>query len=163
MTSRTTTTGICRRGGKRTGMKTPSSAGNTEVKQHCNTTTWTLRIFDNNKKVNLFIQISSFKELQKLFLIWYDQGIIDDEPLLFLYCSYDSKNPDFPYELYPDFNLHDMDEDECLAEFRFRKQDILILAKNLQIPQSLLCEQRSMCDGLTGLCMLFKRLSYPCK
>ena len=65
----------------------------------------------------------SFKELQKLFriLICHDQGIINGEQLLFyLYCSYDSKNQDFPDQLYPDFNrLHDKDEDECLAEFRF--------------------------------------------
>jgi hypothetical protein len=131
----------------------------------------TLRIFDNNKKVNLFIQMSSFKELQKLFLICHDQGIVDDEQLLlFLYCSYDSKKTDFPYELYPDFNLHEMDEDECLAEFRFRKQDILVFAENLQIPQRLLCEQRSICGGLTGLCtspcnkhdqISFKFLSIP--
>ena len=72
-------------------------------------------------------------------------------------------NPDFPYELYPEFNLNEMDEDECLAEFRFRKQDILILADILQIPQRFVCEQRSICDGLTGLCMLLKRLSYPCR
>jgi hypothetical protein len=90
-------------------------------------------------------------------------SIIDDEQLLFLYCSYDSKNPDFPCELYLDFNLHDMVEDEYLAEFRFHKQDILVLVENLQIPQRFVCEQRSICDGLTGLCMLLERLSYPCK
>ena len=56
-----------------------------------------------------------------------------------------------------------MDEDECLAEFRFRKQDILILADILRIPQRFICEQRSICNGLTGLCMLLKRLSYPCR
>ena len=89
--------------------------------------------------------MASFRNLQKLLLMSYDQGIIDDEELLFLYCSYDSKNPDFPYELYPDFNLDEMDEDECLAEFRFRKQDIPLLADILRIPQRFICEQRSIC------------------
>ena len=56
-----------------------------------------------------------------------------------------------------------MDEDECLAEFKFRKQDILILSDILRISQRFICEQRSICDGLTQLCMLLKRLSYPCR
>ena len=33
----------------------------------------------------------------------------------------------------------------------------------LQIPDTITYSQRSVCDGLEGLCMLLKRLSYPCR
>ena len=32
----------------------------------------------------------------------------------------------------------------------------------LQIPAIIECEQRSVCDSLEGLCILLRRLSYPC-
>ena len=33
----------------------------------------------------------------------------------------------------------------------------------LQIPAIIECEQRSVCDGVEGLCILLRRLSYPCR
>ena len=56
-----------------------------------------------------------------------------------------------------------MAESESLSEFRFRKRDILSLAEVLEIPESIRCEQRSFCGGIEGLCMLLRRLSYPCR
>lgn len=105
----------------------------------------------------------SFKELRNVLLLYHDLGIIDDEELLLLCSSYESKNPDFPYDSFPDFNLEVMNEAECVAEFRFRKEDIPILAESLQIPDYFVCEQNSICNGLTGLCILLKRLAYPCR
>ena len=54
------------RGGPRTGTKTPFSEGNTNFKQHCNTTT--LRIFDNNKKLMCVGKFSAWKERVSLQL-----------------------------------------------------------------------------------------------
>ena len=49
-----------------------------------------------------------------------------------------------------------MDEAECKAEFRVEKNDLHKLAEALQIPGTLKCYQGTVC-------MLLKRLSYPCR
>ena len=89
--------------------------------------------------------------------------IINDAEFLILYESYTLHNPEFPYNSYTRFDLEQMDESECLAEFRFKKQDIVILADVLQIPAIIRSQQRTTCNGIEGLCMLVKRFSYPCR
>ena len=56
-----------------------------------------------------------------------------------------------------------MDNSECKAEFRFRKEDIPVLAKTLGIPETFKRIQGSVSDGIEGLCIMLKRFSYPCK
>ena len=80
-----------------------------------------------------------------------------------LYEMFQSKNPDFPYEDYSRFDLDEMDEAECKAEFRVQKRDLPALAEAFLIPQSFKIHQRSVADGMEGLCMLLKRLAYPCR
>ena len=101
--------------------------------------------------------------MRNLLLFLYDSKSISDEEFLTLYESYSSKNPEFPYSSYPKFDFDQMDESECLAEFRVRKQDITLLANVLQLPVTIRCPQRTTCDRTEGLCMLLKRFSYPCR
>ena len=61
------------------------------------------------------------------------------------------------------FELDDMEDSECEAEFRVKKRDILALADVLQIPDAFKCYQGSVCEGIEGLCILLRRLSYPCR
>ena len=105
----------------------------------------------------------NFHELQELFLLSHAHGILDDEELLILYEEYWPKNPDFCYENYERFSPDDMNDAECLAEFRFRKHDLPLLANVLQIPDSFTCYQRTVTSGMEGLCVLLRRLSYPCR
>ena len=58
-----------------------------------------------------------------------------------------------------------MDDSECFAEFIVKKRDLPDLAAALQIPNQFVCHrhQRSVADGMEGLCMLLRRLSYPCR
>ncbi|KAL1279362.1 hypothetical protein QQF64_026035 [Cirrhinus molitorella] len=56
-----------------------------------------------------------------------------------------------------------MEQDECINEFRVRKCDIPILADVLRIPNEIICDQRSVVGGVEALCMLLKRLTYPCR
>ena len=88
------------------------------------------------------------------------QDFIDDEEFLVLSDLCEWNNPCFPHEDYSLFNLDEMTDPECRSEFRFRKRDILILADVLGIPETLRCEQGSSCDGLEGLCMVLRRLSW---
>ena len=105
----------------------------------------------------------SFHELQELLLLSHDDSVIDDEELLLLYEEFSPKNPDFSYENYGRLDLQDMNDFECLAEFRVKKRDLPLLAEALQIPDSFTCYQRSVVRGMEGLCILLRRLAYPCR
>ena len=74
-----------------------------------------------------------------------------------------SKNRDFPVTVYPTSNLHEKHAAEVEAEFRFEKKDIPVLYEALRIPEVFKCQQGSVCDGMTGLCIALKRLTYPCR
>ena len=81
----------------------------------------------NSTVDHFFVEMVSFHELQELFLFSHSQGILDDEELLLLYEEYSPKNPDFCYENFGRFSLDDINDAECLAEFRFRKHDLPLL------------------------------------
>ena len=56
-----------------------------------------------------------------------------------------------------------MDEDECKAEFRVSKNDLPALATALQTPDQFKCAQRTVFSGMEGLCVVLRRLAYPCR
>lgn len=107
--------------------------------------------------------MASFKDFRDLLVISYDSKVISGEEFLVFYKEFQSKNLDFEYEKYPAFDLDNISTADCYAEFCFEKQDIPLLAKALQLPPSIRCEQRSICDGVEGLCKLLKRIAYPCR
>ena len=69
--------------------------------------------------------MSFFSDMRNLLLFLYNSESTSDEEFLTLYESYSSKNPDFPYSAYPKFDYDQIDESECLVEFRVRKQGIV--------------------------------------
>ena len=73
------------------------------------------------------------------------------------------KNPKLLPENYELSNFEALDPVECVADFRVEKQDIPRLAGALGIPPVIKCQQRSICDGTEGLCMLLRRFAYPCR
>ena len=105
----------------------------------------------------------SWKELRELIMLYYDMNVLHDADFLLLYDLYNPQNLDLPCELYPHFDLENLTEDECLSEFRFKKADIPRLSRALRIPAVISCYQGTICDGTEGLCMLLKRLCYPCR
>ena len=107
--------------------------------------------------------MASFKEFRQTLLLYYDADLITDEDFIILYELFSSRNPDFAYDSYDRFDLDNMNDDECKAEFRVRKRDLPTLAQALRIPRSFQLSQRSVVDGMEGLCMLLKRLAYPCR
>jgi hypothetical protein len=70
-------------------------------------------------------------------------------------------NLHFPVHDYPRFDLKSKDEIECNAEFRFEKLDLAAVAEALQIPESFKCQPGTLCNGMTGLCIVLKRFTYP--
>lgn len=102
-------------------------------------------------------------EIRELLLISYDSDIISDDKFCLLYDNFTSKNPDFPYDSYDRFDLQNIDESECISEFRTRKEDITMLAVALRLPANIHCPNRTICERTEALCMLLRRFAYPCR
>ena len=68
----------------------------------------------------------SLKEVRNQLLIGHDDGVINDGELLLLYDLNRSDNVDLPYNSYPGFDFDDLEDDECLSEFRFYKNELTI-------------------------------------
>lgn len=105
----------------------------------------------------------SLRYAREHLLLAFDDAMISEEEFVLLFDHNKSSNLDLRYDQYPLFDLDDMEDDECLAEFRVRKRDIPLLEEALQIPEEFTLEQRSVVGGTEGLCMLLKRLTYPCR
>ena len=95
--------------------------------------------------------MSSLNEGRNHLLVGHFEGIIDDEEFALLYDINQSDNLDLPYDDYEEFDLEFMEDDECVAEFRFTKQDIPVLAEVLGVPDTISCYQRSVCSGVEAL------------
>ena len=93
----------------------------------------------------------------------YMDGLLDDDEFLVLWQAHKSKNPEFPYEEHGRFSFDELDEAECKAEFRFEKRDLPVLVNVLGIPNLFTCSQRTVSDGMEGLCMVLRRMAYPCR
>ena len=106
---------------------------------------------------------TSFKETRELTLLCYAENLLSDDEFLVLWENNQSSKPDFPWDSYGPFDLENIDEAECKAEFRVEKRDLPTLREVLGIPPTFKCPQRTICDGMEGLCMLLKRLAYPCR
>ena len=59
--------------------------------------------------------------------------------------------------------MDDWDEEECKVELRFDKSDLAVQLHALRFPDRFVCSQRTVCSGMEGLCILLKRLSFPCR
>ena len=105
--------------------------------------------------------MASFRDIHNLIIESFDDDNISEDEFLLVHDADTSKNPDFPYDCYGSFNLNEMDDNECLAEFRFHKNDVPILLEALQLPQSFTCHQGTICDGIEALCITLRRFPYP--
>lgn len=88
--------------------------------------------------------------------------LIDDDEFALLYDVYSSR-PVFPYWKYPKFDEDEWSGVECQTELRFAKSDLEALLQCLGIPDKVRCEQRTVCGAMEALCILLKRLAYPCR
>ena len=94
-------------------------------------------------------------------LISHSQNLINDEEFMLLYNINTSKNPDLPYWKYDNFDLENLTDDKCQAEFRFYKNDIYFIQEALQIPDEIIFSNRLVVSGIEATCILLKHYSYP--
>jgi len=104
----------------------------------------------------------SFENIHNALVISYADGFLSDEKFLVLFEEYKPTNRVYPYWEFDDFCLDNFTSSECESHFRLQ-QDIPSLCNHLHIPDRFVCYQGTVCSGLEGLCMLLKRLAYPCR
>ena len=69
---------------------------------------------------------------------------------------------------YQIFDLEELDETECVMDFRFVKHEIPILGMALGLPERFRCKQGTVCDRIEALqiealCTTLRRFTYPCR
>lgn len=107
--------------------------------------------------------MTSFKQARDLLLFSFYNKQITAEQLLVLLEENTSQNPEFDYLQYERFDLATIPEPECRSNFRFDKDDIPLLADALGLPDQFQCYQRTTARKLEGLCILLRRLAFPCR
>ncbi|CAG2244686.1 unnamed protein product [Mytilus edulis] len=79
-----------------------------------------------------------------------------DELLLLSLCKEEKGN-------FPGIEVEKLTNEQCRSFFRFDKDDIEILRRALRIPEKVVCSNRTTARGIDGLCMVLRRLAYPCR
>ena len=90
---------------------------------------------------------------------------LNDEEFLLLYDVDGPRNRhlSLPYWKFDPFNLEDMDDDECLVEFRFTKEEIYGLVATFRLEEDIRCYIGWVADSVEALCICLKRFAYPCR
>ena len=123
-----------------------------------------LRSWQRRLRLRLHLEKKmSFEEVRNASLNAVADGFLHDEEFIIVYDYYQPVNPPFPYWNFDPFCFDVLNSCECEAHFRVAKDDIPILLNAFRIPASFKCPQGTVCSGLEGLCLLLKRLAYPCR
>ena len=109
----------------------------------------------------------NLRKIRGALLAAYDLGAIDDVEFALLYDLSTSKNLEIPYWQYEQFNLENMNADECKAEFRFEKENLHDLVDALQLEDEQLLYNRlysrsSLCSFKT-FCISMSIFRYGAK
>ena len=123
-----------------------------------------LNHFDKSKGKRLFYDMASqsLQEFREVLKEAYLLDLVDLEEFALMYQNNLSRIV-FPYWKFDRFDLDAWDDSECYTELRFRKNDLPALLACLRIPGKIVCSQRTTCSGLEALCILLKRLAFPCR
>ena len=97
------------------------------------------------------------RSVREALLLAYGTNVIDS---LEFAVSYDGNSS---RELFPYWKFDNWEDTECRAELRFSKAEVFLLLEVLRFPNKFVCSQRTVCSKLEGLCILLKRLAFPCR
>ncbi len=107
--------------------------------------------------------MANHDEMIEVLQVHNDAGVIDDEEILLLEDLNRQRNPQFPYWRYDKFDLEQLEEDECKAEFRMKRGDVYRLVEMFGFPEQLKCYNGVVVDSVEALCVCLRRLAYPCR
>ncbi|CAC5395056.1 unnamed protein product [Mytilus coruscus] len=65
--------------------------------------------------------------------------------------------------IFPGLNIENLTNEQYRTFFRFDRDDIEILRCALRIPDTIVCSNRTTAKGTDALCMVLRRLAYPCR
>ena len=103
------------------------------------------------------------RSVREALLLAYSTNVFDSVKFAVFYDAYSSREL-FPYWKFDKFNFDDWDDTECRVELRFGKAGVFLLLEVLRFPdKTFVCSQRTVCSKLEGLCILLKRLAFPCR
>ncbi|XP_070202633.1 uncharacterized protein [Littorina saxatilis] len=91
-----------------------------------------------------------------------DEGIDDIEFAAMLEMVEDEERENRAMFL-RNFSLDDFSEVGCEENFRFSKDEITRLCQLLRFPDTMTAYNGTISPGLEVLCIVMKRLSYPCR
>ena len=93
-----------------------------------------------------------------------NMNVINDQEMALLdNVNRPNGNLIIPYWQYEKFDLDEMSNDECKSEFRFEKRDIFNLKYVLHVPEEIITYNRLNVDATEAICILLKRVAYPCR
>ena len=103
-----------------------------------------------------------FRENRECIAYAYRKGLSTTGSLFCCMMPIFKKNRDFPYWNFDRFDLDELGNDQCKAEFRFYKNDIFKLAEYLQLPDENVTYNGLVVGLIPTLCIYLKRFPYPC-
>ena len=107
----------------------------------------------------------TFREAREVLSYAISENLVSDEEFALLYDINTSKNRDFEYWIYNAFSLHKISDDDYVAEFSFRKDDIPRLVTGLQLPSKIRCGMYIVLrvSSAEALCVILRRLASSCR
>ena len=103
-------------------------------------------------------------EIGDLLYLAHLYDYIDDQELLLLTDNArGGGNPVFPYWEYDLFDINNMNDDECMAEFRFKSNDVFRVFESMGLPDIIRTPNRLAVPSLETFCILLRRMAYPCR
>ena len=104
---------------------------------------------------------ASFKALRDQLMLSYAENVIDFYKFILLYDANMSKHI-YSYQKYSHFDTRTFGDEQCIVDFRFSKTHLYTLLDVLNIPDRVVTVQGTVWEDIETLCILLKRLSFPC-
>ena len=102
--------------------------------------------------------MAAFRETRNALSLTHSADIIPDKEFVLLYEPHTSKNLDYTYWLYNEFDLENWTDAERRSELRFLKGDVYRLFEVFDIPGESNCYYRSNFNEFERFCVFLKRL-----
>ena len=104
----------------------------------------------------------SLRAVHEQILFAYTENIIDADKFLLLYDANKSK-PIYPYWKYNTFDVGMINDEQSFIDFRFGKNDLYTLLDVFNVTNRIIASQGTVCSDIETLCILLKRLAFPCR
>ena len=106
--------------------------------------------------------MATFRETRNALLLALSTDIISEKQFVLLYNLHTSKNLDYPYWSYNEFDLENWIHAENRSELMFLKGDVYRSFDIFVILEEIAYYNQSKFSGLEVFCVFLKRFAHPC-